>query len=86
MISSELHNRIQAALRAEKVELKRQLREDIAHGRTARVFQYCTGASKKARQAMYDQLAFGTSVIDVTEADAEWALRYYRRLMGRPVA
>lgn len=84
VFGNEFEARLQEALRLEKIKLKSKLREDIKRGRTAQVFQYCAGQSTNARAAMRDLLTYGHTIHSATEADAKWALRYYRRLMGRP--
>lgn len=86
MMSSEHYAKFQAALREERRVQKHYLREALRTGNTAFIFQYCTGQSKKFREAMANQFMFGQGQVEVTEADARRALRYYRRLMGRPVA
>lgn len=86
MMSSEYYAKVKTALRKEREIEKQRLRNALHLGDNAAIFQYCVGSSKKFRQAMENQLMFGQGKVEVTDTDARWALRYYRRLMGRPVA
>lgn len=85
MMSSERYAMIQEAVREEKRIQKHYLREALRMGNTTFVFQYCVGQQKQFKEAMLNQLVFGQGQIKVDENNARWVLRYYRRLMGRPV-
>ena len=86
MMSSEHYAMIQEAVRVERRIQKQYLREALRLGNTQFVFQYCIGQQKSSKEAMLNMLVFGQGEIKADENSARWVLRYYRRLLGRPVA
>lgn len=65
-----------------KDRIKARLRADIAANNQRAVLDHCIMNSRQSKEAMAELLLFGTSVQRVTEDDAKWVVRYFKRLMG----
>lgn len=67
----------------EKLREKRVLRDALARRDFYYIFSYCVAKHPKSIRAVTDMMIYGSSERMVTEKDAEWAMRYFHRLMGK---
>lgn len=72
----------QELARAARAADKAHLRERIAAKDHNSIFSFCVSQSRVYKQSMMDLTLFGWSAHLITEADANWVLRYFNRLIG----